>query len=249
MHRLFPLSRFRRALGSSDAVFPQATRVKPCHFPPEFWPNPGLEVPLRTNAPERERGTVGDLSVVTKHLEKNDFGAKRLWSKPTCISIFSDFPTPSDPRALTALYRLLHFSAVLPNSYCLSCSWKPVSESKFWFSAFVFHCLSWPKLSFRENEGKHHHVKSLEGNAKSIFGSTVAILTPAMFLAFLFFQIRLRGNMVHYTYNNDNEGHKHTATIQLNPLPYRWNTSIRDFQSFTKTSVLMSKLLIFVCTK
>lgn len=62
------------ALGISDAVLPQPTGVKPHHFPPEFGPSPGLAVPLRTNAPEGEaRGTVGDLSVVTKHLERKDF--------------------------------------------------------------------------------------------------------------------------------------------------------------------------------
>lgn len=42
---------------------------------------------------------------------------------------------------------------------------------------------------------------------------------------------------------------KCTATPQLNPLPSRRNTSTVHFQSITKTSVSLSKLTVFGCTK
>lgn len=42
---------------------------------------------------------------------------------------------------------------------------------------------------------------------------------------------------------------KCTATLQLNPLPSRRNTSTVHFQSITKTSVSLSKLTVFGCTK
>lgn len=129
------------ALGSRDAVPPWATRVKLRHSPPECQPCPGLVAPLRTSAPEqgKERNGTGFIS------SNKIFREKVLQSKPTRISVFPMVPIPGDPWGADGSLQTLHFSTVL-NSYCLFSSWKPISDSQFWGLAFLFYCLTRPKL-------------------------------------------------------------------------------------------------------
>lgn len=135
---------------------------------------------------------------------------KVLQSKPTGISVFPKVPMPGDP---------LGADGSLQTFQSCSKSLLPVSFLKT-------HC--------SHSSGVWHFFSTVYPGQSC---SSEKMRTPAMLRLPCFPKPHLLGSMAHQTHKCYN---KHTANIQLQPLPYRWNTSIMNFQPITKTLVIKS---------